>query len=225
MKKLLLVLALSSVSFVNVQAAECVAKAPRGTLWKECLNARPNSAVDQYMLDNAGDLYSYIGSIGRVCQVTTRVSNLKISMHPMDAAIMYFEKDGNLYDANETRVMGQCPKVKTKMIMANVEKYSVVGNSNTTVVNMALSRGGDFIAWDNINPVYKDTMVTDYLVNSSNYGVRGAPFSSYVAFTLGSDHMITKVKGHAQNGTLVKASDDRGYYNSIQEFKAKNHIR
>ena len=227
MKKLLLALILSSVSFVNVQAAECVAKAPRGTVWKECLNARANTAVDQYMLDNAGDLYSYIGRINRICQVTSRVKNMKVSMHPNDAAVLYFEKDGNLFDANEVRIASQqCPQMKTKELMAGVEKYSVVGNSNTTVVNMALSKSGEFIAWDNNQAIYKDIGVKDYLVNSSNYGVPRAPFTTFVAFTLGYDSKITKIKGHAaQGGMLVKSSDDPGYYVSIQEFKAKHGIR
>ncbi len=220
--KLLSVLLLTAIVSGNAFAADCATRAPRGSEWKECKNARSNASVDQYLLTTDGDLYAYITKIDTLCQVTSGVSDFKNSLHPKDAAVMYYVRGGDLYVANEVKVKGQCPSMTKKMIMPNVKKFSVVGTNNTTIVNTALSKSGEFVAWDNVKPVYKDILVEDYLLNR-NYGSKGKSFSSYVAFTLGYDHYITKVKGQSDD-SYIKAKESARTYDSIQDFKKAMNV-
>lgn len=220
--KLYFTLVLSVFVSVSAMAADCMTQAPKGSRWKECKNARSNVSVDQYLLSTDGDLYTYIEKIDRLCQVTNNVKDFKISIHPRDAAVLYFERSGDLYVANEVKVKGDCPEMKKKVIMTNVKKYNVVGNTKTTIVNTALSQSGEFVAWDNVKPVYKDILVEDYLLNR-NYGSEGKSFSSYVAFTLGMDHYVTKVKGQ-KDGSYIKSKDSGRAYRDLQSFKRDMNI-
>ena len=103
--------------------------------------------------------------------------------------------------------------------MANVKKYNVVSSNNTTIVNTALSNSGKFLAWDNTKVVYSDILVEDYLLNT-NYKVKGKTFNTFVAFTLGYDHYITKVKGSSsEDSSYIKSTETDRPYKSIQEFK------
>jgi hypothetical protein len=78
------------------------------------------------------------------------------------------------------------------------------------------------VAWDNVKPVYRDILVEDYLLNR-NYGSKGKSFSSYVAFTLGYDHYITKVKGQSDDN-YIKAKESARTYDSIQDFKRAMNV-
>ena len=222
--KIFSLLILSSVLSINAFAGDCATKAPRGSEWKDCKAARPNASVDQYLLTTDGDLYAYINKIDRLCQVTEGVSDFKTSRHPKDAAVIYYARGGDLYVANEVKVKGQCPSMTKKMIMANVKKYNVVSTNNTTIVNTALSTSGRFNAWDNTKVVYSDILVEDYLLNT-NYKVKGKSFNTFVAFTLGYDHYITKVKGSASDeSSYIKSTETNRSYKSIQEFKKSTNL-
>ena len=120
MKHSVLIL-LSALISMNAMAADCLTKAPAGSRWKECKNARANASVDQYLISEDGDLYAYIEKIDRLCQVTNGVKDFKISLHPKDAAVMYYVRNNDLYVANEVAVKGNCPEMKKKVIMPKVK--------------------------------------------------------------------------------------------------------
>jgi len=225
--KLFTLLILSSLLSVNTFAANCGAIAPRGSVWKECKMARANSGVDEYLLATDGLLFAKINKLGgRLCQVTNGVTDVKISLHPMDAASAYFVRMGDLYVSNPVRVGYECPAMSHKVIMRNVKKYSVVSNPRTTIVNTALSTSGEFTAWDNVRPVYQEFSIADYSMNL-NYGEkingRGVPYSSYVAFTIDNFGFVTKIKG--EGAALIKSKDANRRFSSIAEFKNSIGLR
>jgi len=218
MKKLALVLSLGLFAATQTFAADCATRAPKGSRWAECTNARSNATVDQFMLTTDGDLYAYMKKNDLLCSVTNNVADMKTSRHPKDAAVLYFVRNGDLYVANQvSNRSGNCPEMSKKVLMTNVKKYNVVQNTKTTIVNTALDKGGNFLAWDNNRVVYKDILVKDYLLNK-NYASEGKPFSSYVAFTLDISGYITKIEGRADNRYINNKSTNKRY-NSIQDFK------
>ena len=220
---------LTSVLILSTQmavASECknpAFPAPRGTFWKECKRARANTEIDQFLLTNTGDLYGYINKIHQPCQITNNVNDFKSSQHPDDAAVLYFERSDDLYVLNETRAFqGQCPSMIKKVIMQRVKKWNVVSNTNTTIVNTALSEAGQFTAWDNVRPVYSEANVSDYVLNQ-NYGAKGKPFSSYVVFTLGYDHFVNKIEGRAKANYVfeyIPSKESNKQYYDLKEFKS-----
>jgi hypothetical protein len=190
--------------------------------------ARSNDVASEYLLKDNGDLFRVIR--GRKCQVTTNVVDFKVSQHPNDVAMIYYVRDENtpnLYVLHETDRFGDCPKTSKKLILADLMKksgdykFSVVSNTNTTIVNVALSRRGDFIAWDNTNSVLSAENVEDYTMHQK-FGVSGAPFSSYVLFAINHRGQVLKVKGNAPRGSKWDTSET---FNSLKEFKQKYNIQ
>lgn len=122
---------------------------------------------------------------------------------------------------------GNCPKTSRKLILSDVARksgdwrYSVVSNTNTTIVNVALSRNGDFHAWDNARVVLTARDVQDYSMHQK-YGVSGAPFSTYVLFALNDAGFVLKVKGQDPGSSKW---DTSRRYNSLSEFKRANDIQ
>lgn len=200
-----LVLALSAAS--GAQAKDIVKK------------ARANDVADTYVLTDEGTLYRTVN--GRRCDVTTNVDNFKISQHPNDRAMVYFKKNGDLYVLGRSAPSYSCPKANTKVLMENVKKYSVTSNTQTTIVNAALSKSGKFVAWDNVAPVLTVSGADDYQMNQ-NFGAEGKPFSSYVAF-VHSDRggSVMKVKGITPSASKW---DSSRYYSSIRDFKEANGL-
>jgi hypothetical protein len=189
--------------------------------------ARANDVADQYMLEEDGTLYRMVGR--NKCAITTKVSSFKVSSHPKDAAMIYFEKEGDLYVLNNPSGVSRtgCPKATTKKIMDRVKEYSVISNTNTTIVNAALSKDGEFIAWDNTDVVLRTrgtqdvfgVGVSDYQ-NNNNFGVKGKPFQSYAIFAIDRMGNVLKVQG-TQPG---KSKWEEGDYRSIKQFKQKHKI-
>jgi hypothetical protein len=184
--------------------------------------ARANDVADKYVLTDEGTLYRTVN--GRRCDVTTNVDNFKISQHPNDRAMVYFKKNGDLYVLGRSTPSYGCPKANTKVLMENVKKYSVTSNTQTTIVNVALSKSGKFVAWDNVAPVLTtpyDVIADDYQMNQ-NFGADGKPFSSYVAFVhTARGGAIMKVKGINPEGSKW---DTSRYYTSIRDFKEANGL-
>jgi hypothetical protein len=175
------------------------------------------------MLTTDGDLFAYIKKNDLLCAVTNNVADMKTSRHPKDAAVLYFVRNSDLYVAHQViNRAGNCPEMSKKVLMQNVKKYSVVLNTKTTIVNTALDRAGNFVAWDNNRVVYKDSLVKDYLLNK-NYANSGKPFSSYVAFTLDVSGYITKIEGRADNRYINNKSTNKRYQ-SIQDFKREVNL-
>ena len=91
----------------------------------------------------------------------------------------------------------------------------------TTIVNLALDNKGVFKAWDNKKLVLKQSNVVDYKMNG-NFGAKGKPFSSYVAFLIDGNGYILKVKGKSPEKSKW---DNSRTYRSIKEFKKANNLK
>lgn len=212
----------SDEEFGRLPASEC-----DESKYKECKEARKNDIADRYMLAHNGTLYRRINNA--TCSITDEVKDFKISRHPNDVAVIYYIKNNDLYLVNkdkEYRSNGQCPSAKgnTQLLMKNIDKYTVTSNVQTTIVNSALDKSGNFKAWDNKKVVYTDLNIAEYQMNLC-YGSQGKSFSSYVLFTLDNYGHIVKVKTSGA-GSFVK--DDsrmaRDRYKSISEFKKDNNV-
>ena len=60
--------------------------------------ARSNDIASSYELEHDGDLFRIMKDKKKTrCQITTNVSEIKISQHPKDVGMLYFKKNGNLY--------------------------------------------------------------------------------------------------------------------------------
>lgn len=201
-------------------AAECALAGD----WKECKNARRNDYASQYLLDRAGNFYRLVNN--RKCQVTANVVDFKISQHPSDAAVVYYKTTKNelFVVHNQSTQLGDCPPVSKKSIMTAVKEFSVVPSQKTTIVNAALSTGGQFTAWDSVNSVYRDFNITDYQMNQC-YGVSGKSFSSVVLFTIDRSGAVTKVRMQS-NGLYIKDSSNTTSrsYASLQDFKQTERV-
>jgi len=213
MKKLFSALVLSLIS-TSAFSAQCL----NGKNW-DCKNARNNDRAAQYMLDNSGNFYRYFQN-GQTCQITSNVKDFKISQHPSDRAVAYYESNGTLYVVHNqgTSYTGNCPPVSKKAIMQNVKEWKIVSNTNSTIVNAALDSQGNFNAWDDNNVVYKDTNITDFEMNSC-FGSAGKSFSSYALFTLSRFGDVTKVKTSGSFFVSDASKTERGNWTRLSQWK------
>lgn len=182
--------------------------------------ARKNDVASEYVLDHRGQLFRTVK--GRQCKVADGVTHMKVSQHPEDTAVLYFERDHDLYVLHNTRAWWfGCPRTSQKLILKNVKKFNVVGSIHTKIVNVALSKAGQFHAWD--NHVTKMTVngVQEYRMNQG-YGVKGKPFSSYVSFLYGEQGKIFKLKGK-----MIKESkwEPKKRYRSLKDFLKQHGIQ
>lgn len=184
---------------------------------REVKRARANDVASEYILENDGDFYRLVD--GQRCQITDRVESFKVSEHPHDAAVAYFVRGGDLYVLHNAVDTGRCPRTSRRMILADIAKYNVVSNTHTVIVNTALTRGGRFVAWDNLQEVFTSTGVTDYLMNTC-FGSNGRSYSSYVAFLLNDRGEVLKLKGVE----VASSKYDRERFSSIQAFKQRNAV-
>lgn len=190
--------------------------------------ARDNDVASKYILKENGDLFRMVR--GAKCQVTTKVKDFKISMHPTDSAVIYYTREEgtdfagrpilNLYVLHNAGRTGDCPPASKKKIMDNVKKFTVTSNTNTTIVNAASSKSGQFAAWDDTRALINLNGIKDFQMHQ-NFGVSGKPFSSYVLFALTDEGYIIKVKG---NDVQNSKPDLSRKYKSISEFKEVNRI-
>lgn len=198
-------------------AAECPSDK-----YKVCKQARTSDPADQYLLDKKGNLFRVLGK--NTCQITNNVSDFKISQHKDDAAVIYYIQDNDLYVVHpQTSNGGNCPPVSKKKILDDIEKYTVVSNTNSTIVNVALTRSGKLVAWDNTKVVYEDSGVADYLMNEC-FGREGKSFSSFVFFSFDSSGYVTKVKVDAGYSRYNQSKETNNRYVSIQDFKGRENV-
>lgn len=193
--------------------------------YKECKNARRNDLADQYLLDKKGNLFRAVEN--QKCQITSNVDSFKISMHPNDSAVAYYESKDDLYVVHNqgTTRSGNCPPVSKKKIMSNVKEYSVVSNTNSFIVNAALDKSGKFEAWDNIKTVYSDKNVEDFMMNTC-YKVEGKSFNTIVLFTIDRSGYVTKVRMEESAGGWVynKSNETNRQYRNIADFKERENV-
>ncbi len=216
-----------SVAMLVLVASSAFGKINERDIKREA-KARKSDIATKYVLLKNGDLFREVN--GKDCQITTNVLDFSVSSHPQDVAVIYFIRDENtpnLYVGHNNDRNGDCPKASTKRILSDIKKthgeydYSVVPNTNTTIVNVALTRGGDFVAWENNRAVLSLRNVKDYSMHQK-YGVKGAPFSSYVAFVLRDDGWVMKVKGEEPSESKWDTSQK---YDSLKDFKSENKIK
>ncbi|MBS1958437.1 MAG: hypothetical protein JST80_03105 [Bdellovibrionales bacterium] len=224
---IVMMLALVASPVFAETTANCAKSAPRGQEWKECKDTvRSNETVAQYLLTKSGNLYAMMKK-GAFCQLTSNVDTFKVSQHANDAAMIYFTKSDDLYVLNKQdgSTDNDCPKAKKHVIMNDVKEYKMATNTNTTIVNAALTKSGKLVAWDNTKPVYTDYGVTDFQMNNC-YGVKGKSFNSYVLFTTDYAGFITKVKGKKSGNFYDFIADKatKGRYDSIESFKSKENV-
>lgn len=226
------VVALVAACGAQDTSSNLTSKKPQNLLLDK--KARSNDLVDRYQLNQDGTLDRVMDN-GRRCTVTTNVVDFKISEHPSDAAMIYFVKtDGTLYYLKnaDARRDGNCPAANTAALLSDLKKegskyrYNVVSNTNTTIVNVALTKGwflsaGTFLAWPNTgSPVVRETDITDYSMNEC-YGADGKSYKTYVAFIMNSLGQVKKIKGEKPEDSKWDL-DHR--YDSIQDFKKSNHV-
>lgn len=208
---------------VRMPAAECAVAGD----WETCKNGRSNDWADQYLLSRSGDLFAYKrldGGRTQKCQVTNKVSGLKVSQHKNDVASIYFEREGDLYILVLTpdSDAGKCPKQNKKVLLPNVKEYKVVSNTRTDIVNAAVDRDGRFYAWDHTKVVYSESGVEDFEINSC-YGADGKSFKSNVLFTIDRGGQVTKVKGDV-DGRYAASKGTAQSYRSLADFKSSERV-
>lgn len=219
---LLTTLVISAVSFAGKDDTK---QCPNdGKDYKECKLARKNDqGASKYLLMESGQLLRITDDNGIKCTIDQDVLDIKVSQHPKDAAVLYYTKKSDLgkklvvVNNVDGDFAGKCMKVTKKVLVDNVKEFSMVSNSKTTIVNAALTKSGEFLAWDNNAVVYRDFGVVDYQMNTC-YGSEGKSFSSYALFTLDATGTINKVKGEASSGKYIKSPADNGRYGSIRSF-------
>ncbi len=188
--------------------------------------ARSNDQADKYVrIDGKvkekgqiGDFFRYVD--GNKCQITSNVDSYKVSQHPGDVAMVYYEKYGDLYFLANADKERPCPKANTKNFFQNVTKYSVTSSTKTDVVNFALNRYGTFHGWPNEGqPLVSAENIEDYSHNNC-FGAKGKSYSSYVVFAISYRGYVLKVKGKEEGNS--KWTDET--YRSIKDFKEKNKV-
>lgn len=211
--------AVNTIEVDRAPAAECL----NGKNW-DCKNARKNDPADQYMLDGSGNLYRYFKTSKRTCQVTSNVKDFKISMHPNDHAVIYYESNNKLFVVHPQGASGDCPPVAKKVIMDNVKEWKMATNRDTTIVNAALDESGKFVAWDDSRPVYVQYNVVDFQMNQC-FRVQGKSFSSYVLFTLDRSGDVKKVKMTEDYIFIYNNSEiERGNWRDISDWKQSRNV-
>ncbi|MCO5144408.1 MAG: hypothetical protein M9962_15120 [Oligoflexia bacterium] len=209
----------SNLEIYRAPAASCMRDG-----FKECKNARRNDLVAQYALKSNGDFFRIMEN-GTPCQITNGVDSFKISQHPNDAAMVYFERNNDLYVLHNVGANGNnCPKADKKVIMGSVKKYTVTSNTESSIVNVALDTSGRLAAWDNNKVVYEDSMVVDYSMNQC-FGASGKSFSSVVFFSIDPHGNVSKIRPSKDAwGVFGKVSDAPDRASSITDWKENNRV-
>lgn len=192
----------------------------------ETKQARSNDYAISYTLTDSGRLYRTMPN-GNQCDITTNVSDFKVSQHPKDAAVIYFKKEGNLYylkNLSWKQASKPCPGAEKAVLMSDVKKYNVISNTNTDLVNTALSYGGRFAAWPNSGSPVSFDGISAYSLNNC-YGKKDRSFNTYMVFLLTNGGKIVKVRGNASGyGSIEYKVDDSKYWQSPEQFIRQNNV-
>ena len=193
-----------------------------GKSYKECKIARSNDkGARKYLLSSSGQLQRITDDNGVKCTIDQDVVDMKVSQHPTDTAVLYFTKVNKsgkaLVAVNNVDgdFAGQCLKSKKTTLMENVKEFSIVPSKDTTIINAALSKTGQFKAYDSKKVVYQDVGIVDYQINTC-FGQQGKAFSSYGLFTIDRSGIVTKVKGNG--GKFVKDKPDASRFQTLKQF-------
>ena len=157
--------------------------------------ARPNDVADSYVL-TSGNLFRMVK--GNKCQITNNVKDFKVSQHPNDLAMIYFEKGGDLYMLrNAADLSGNCPKAEKKVLVKSIKKYSVIPSTKSIIVNITLSNSGLLQAWDNNKVISTQSNVAEYKVNNT-FGKAGDVDADTIAFIRDNQQNAYKINGKVE---------------------------
>ncbi|MFK7826132.1 MAG: hypothetical protein AB8G05_18410 [Oligoflexales bacterium] len=155
--------------------------------------ARKNDLAQSYLLEDSGNLFRMVK--GNKCQITNNVSSFKVSQHPNDLAMIYFEKAGDLYMLrNAVDRSGKCPKAEKKLLLKSVKKYSIIPSTKSIIVNIALSNSGELRAWSNDKVIVSHQNVSKYKVNPT-FGKSGDENTDTIAFIIDSNNDSYTING------------------------------
>ena len=200
---------------------------PSGAFADGAKKPRYNDTSAQRYILSHGILSREINGLN--CVISNSVSDFKVSTHPLDSALVYFERINafgrpDLYEfhGNSPKELAisartrNCPSANTEVAMRDMAKYTVVSNpvprnkgellvfSQANIVNMALDYQGNLKAWGTTGnaPVFALADILDYRMNL-NYGHKGAQYSSYVAFAISKSGYVVKIDGiHPEKSKL-----------------------
>src|SRR5262249_34848112 len=153
------------------------------------------------------------------CQITNKVTDFKIAQHPADAAALYFVKDGDLKILfPPTSASGGCPKAEAMTVTPNVSRFTVVTDPRSPWFVMTLDGAGQFQAVGH-DGALSVPGAQDFVMNAC-HGQSDRKFSSYSAFVLDRDGLVTRVKGRE----ATEKTDFARSYGSLEEFRNANGV-
>lgn len=198
--------------------------------FKVCKNTtRSVDQASQYMLARSGSLYAHMKN-GTYCRLQSGVDEIKIAANVNDPALLYYKSGGDLYylSLSDKSLYGNCYRTSGRLLVRNVQKYSIVKNSDTELVNVALDQSGTLHAWDYQSREVKMYGITDYQMNSC-YDNAGKSYNSYVLFAQKNDGTIAKLRGKsAQMGIFSDSvyfdKVTNKAYSDIKSFKAEMNV-
>jgi hypothetical protein len=188
--------------------------------------ARKTDVASEYQLKSNGALFRKIGN--QLCQVTNHVDDFKIAQHPNDPTLAYIVRDGALEaltllaDATEAT---QCPKAELSTLVAKLDRtdggwvYKVIDRADTPLSLIAQDANGTVTAWDDRGVAVTVNGVVETEMNTC-FGAKKKSFSSYVAFSIDADGLVSKIGGKDPR----KSKADTKRYANLDAFLAQNRV-
>jgi hypothetical protein len=183
----------------------------------EVKNARQGDIATQYgLLD--GNLFRVID--GQRCQVSDRVTDLKIPHHAGDPAVAYYVRDGALYAVElGARSAEGCPRTAKHKVVDEVRNFWLAPGGSSSVTSL-VRHGHDVLSvWDHNGDHRELTGVTSVAMNSC-FQAAGKAFSSNIAFSIDAAGFVTKIGRHL---TDIKRDDSKSY-RDIAGFVSSNRV-
>lgn len=158
----------------------------------------------------------------RKCDVTTGVSDFKLSSNEGDEAGAYFKKDGDLYAvmALKDKHLENCPGAKKEVRLKDIKEFNVFNHKETSIVSLAVSKSGEFKAWTTTGEPFTVTNVKEYDLGC--FKQEGKSFSSSVAFLMQYDGDVMKLKGSDPYSSKWDNKPMPG--TSLKDWKEKNNV-
>ena len=180
--------------------------------------ARPGDAASEYTLTERGDLFRQVGKLR--CQITSGVTEFKVAQHPADAAAIYFVKNGDLKILlPPVGAPGHCPKAETVTVASRIARFTLIGDARSPAFVMTLDADGQFQAVGADGAVASVPAARDFAMNAC-HGQPDKKFSSYSAFVLDRDGLVTRLKGRE----AAEKTDFSRAYASLDDFRTSNQV-
>ena len=208
-----------AVSLAAVVLMPAIAAAKKFDGTSTIKTARHGDVASRYLLREDGHLFREIS--GTPCEVTTDVSEFKIADNPSDSAAVYLVKKGALYALTTPTPdqVNNCPKAELTQLVPAIDAYAVVNRKDTPIALVARDTTGKMTAWDAKGPAVWVEGTTEMRLNSC-FGAKNKSFSSYVAFAIDGNGVVSKIGGKDPRHSKA----DRRRYRSLDAFFAKNKV-